>query len=246
MLGDSEELYVSGCALPAAQSQTLMGRWPVLPIPLAVGSDPAFSEAEISEIQAAADAWNRFFSASLGVEVFSYSDGGGFSVSSESRPQTSSLCAYGLIAGSTYTGRVVIYKATSWPSNTQNAIAVTSVCRAPETPLYRSYMGVMDLNYQYFFSQGRKQPDLRSIVIHELGHLLGLDHSCTTGASEEGFPSCSESNIDPDYLSAVMFPSVSFSAGGQGEVRRSLNGNDQGRANCLYEDIAPSFGGFTR
>jgi hypothetical protein len=35
-----------------------------------------------------------------------------------------------------------------------------------------------------------------------------------------------------------MFPVVRFDGDGIGEVRRALQPNDQGRANCLYETAA--------
>ena len=79
---------------------------------------------------------------------------------------------------------------------------------------------VMELNYVNFFRSGMPVPDLQSLVTHELGHLLGLNHSCV-GAGCNGAPS--------DYINAIMFPSYN-----PGSIKRALNSNDQGRANCLY------------
>jgi hypothetical protein len=94
-------------------------------------------------------------------------------------------------------------------------------------------MAIMELNYQNFFVAGQRQPDLRSIMVHELGHLLGLDHTCATGA-KAGFPDCNQSSLSAEYFEAVMYPVIPFDSTGAGAVKRDLNRNDQGRAQCLY------------
>ena len=72
------------------------------------------------------------------------------------------------------------------------------------------------------------------IFIHELGHLAGLNHSCEA-KDKDGFPNCTAANIKQEYLFAVMFPIVVFSNNIDGEKRRQLQSNDQGRMNCVYD-----------
>lgn len=230
-LSSSKQAVVKECVLPEDQTGTLAGKWSTTPIPIALKSGQ-FNGVETTEIVAAAKTWNDFYFSSLGIQVLDYG--------SESQPNTStaskptSLCSQGIVAGGKFTGKVVIHKQTTWPYNNHDAIALTSFCPVASSPLPLFYMAIMELNYQDFFVDGKKLPDLTSILIHELGHLVGLDHSCDT-QGKNGFPDCSSSGLSNDYFEAVMFPIILFDSTGYGEKRQALKKNDQGRANCLYQ-----------
>lgn len=77
-----------------------------------------------------------------------------------------------------------------------------------------------------------------SVILHELGHALGLDHSCDAKGGSASFLSCSgvDQDNDPDYYNAVMYPTLSsgISANGTPEVKDQLAANDTARASCLY------------
>jgi len=113
-------------------------------------------------------------------------------------------------------------------------MAQTSYCFQTASPFNRIYLAVIEINYQNFFVNNNKVPDLQSIITHEFGHLLGLGHSCEM-TQKTGFPNCLESNLNPDYLAAIMFPTFSFDQNGNGIQKRSLGNDDEGRANCLYQ-----------
>jgi hypothetical protein len=98
-------------------------------------------------------------------------------------------------------------------------------------------MAVIEINYQNFFVDGKKLPDLESIILHEFGHLMGLNHSCEA-AAKTGVPSCNQSGLNPDYISASMYPVFAFSTDGTGEQKRDLGTNDESRANCLYQSLS--------
>jgi hypothetical protein len=94
-------------------------------------------------------------------------------------------------------------------------------------------MAMTEINYQYFFTTD-EVPDLQTIVLHEFGHILGLNHSCDNSAAN-GFPTCTGTGANPDYQNAVMYPVFGFDSSGNGQQRRALTDNDEERANCLYQ-----------
>lgn len=229
-----KDQIVKECVMAADQIGTLSARWLQLPIPIAFSQQSQFTPEEIAEVVAAAKAWNDFYQASMGVKAFNYGDDANPKSSSVAKP--ASVCSTGILQGKTYAGDVVIYKQGAWPYANHDAIALTSFCPMPAKPLPSMYMAIMEVNYQDFFVAGKKNPDMRSIMMHEFGHLLGLDHSCDY-KDKAGFPLCQSPSLPTDYYTAVLFPIFRFDADLQGEQKRSLGANDQGRANCLYQDL---------
>jgi hypothetical protein len=228
---------VKECVLPQDQLGTLTGKWRTTPVPIALHQGD-FNSSEAAQIVQAATTWNEFYAASLGLAPIDFG-GATPRTSSGNRPSGVDLCSQGVVQGSTYSGPIVLYKNSVWQFPDQpTVIALTSFCRTQATPLPYFYMQIIDLNYQNFFSTGKKQPDLQTIVLHEFGHLLGLNHTCEAEA-RTGVPKCSDPNLNPVYVSALMFPTFGFDSGtGQGVIKRSLNTNDQGRANCLYMNFS--------
>jgi hypothetical protein len=235
--------YISECVVEADQSRTFMGRWRNAPIYLAF-RDGHFNSYETELMMNAADVWNNFFLATQGFQVFDYGSRQVPRVTTRNKP-SGGICGQSIVSsGGGYSGAVVLYKQVTWPYPSQpGAIAITTVCTNPGVngvipPMYNA---MLELNYENFFVTGKQVPDMTTLIVHELGHLLGLDHSCSTSndsSSATRPPSCSSSNLNYLYYEAVMYPTVSFSASGEGMIRRSVNHNDQGRANCLYGSSA--------
>jgi hypothetical protein len=225
--------YEKECVLPEDQSKTLAAQWKIAPVPLAFKSGQ-FSPAEMAEIVAAAAVWNSFFEAVRGYKIFDYGDASAPHISTAAKPAVA--CSEPIISGNSFSGQVIIYKDAKWPYSNKDAIAITNLCKSQTKTFPRLYGAHIEINYENFFVAGKKSPDLKSIFIHEFGHLIGLDHSCST-KTLAGFPNCNDANMDQNYFEAVMFPVILFDSTGRGEQRHSLNRNDQGRANCLYEAV---------
>lgn len=227
--------FTNTCSISSDQSGTVSGHWRIDPIPIAFHSGD-FSATETAAIVAAATSWNNFFTASKGGKIFDFGNdpANPRTVSTPNTSQGGAFCAQGILQGNQFSGNVVIYKQGTWPSNyPSTAMALTSFCTSPSTTFPSMFMAIMEINFQGFFVQGTKLPDLQSITLHEFGHLLGLNHSCEA-AQKNGTPLCSDPNINPDYLTASMFPVFTFDQNGNGQVKQTLGINDQYRANCLY------------
>lgn len=222
---------VTECRVASAQSSLFMGKWPSHPIPLAVEVND-FSDTEVVELQKAIQAWNDFYQASKGFKLFLVgTDTGtntlGLVSSSGVRLTKSTVCTRPIISPGGFTNAIRIYKNRNvWEYGSQ-VMALTSYCplQKPDSPYREFYAAVMEINYKDYFISGKRKPDLQSIVIHELGHVLGLDHSC------KGSSDCSSATSD--IRGAVMYPALGFN-GNNGNIKRELGSNDQERANCLY------------
>ncbi len=232
--------FTKQCILPQDQNQTLNGKWTVAPIPLALHAASQFDSREISLIQAAVATWNQFGMASYGKPIF---DLGNTSSPRFSTQMAGLSCSNSIINSGAYTSPVVIYKSSPWSNGyPSNAIAITSRCPGSTNSntatggQIASYVNAqIELNYQEFFVAGKPLPDLQSILLHELGHLAGLNHSCEVNAAA-GIPGCGTGGLPQDYKLASLFPNFTRdSSSGTYEQRRALNWNDQGRTNCLYQ-----------
>jgi hypothetical protein len=231
--------FQSSCALETNQLSTLNGRWRNLPIPLAL-REGQFNADDISKIQSAVNAWNKFFLKSQGVKAFEFGTDAAPRLSKDDRPISS--CTASVLDSSgdgSFSKDVVIYKYSKWPYTSQrDAIAITDFCRYAQKsnqPIRQLFWATIGLNFEDFFVGGKPVPDLVTNLVHELGHLIGLNHSCANGTGSENFVSCEDTALPEDYVEAVMFP---LDESSQGVLKRSLKDNDQYRTNCLYGETA--------
>ena len=214
------------CVTNADQATLFKGHWTAHPIPLAVIVTD-FSSSELDALDAAIQVWNDFFQQSKGFQLY-LSGSSDYSLMSagSARYTSANICSQSVIGPSGFGGKIMIYKDLSGWNYGSSVIALTSLCPViTANSTYRSFTSaMMEINYQNYFTNGNPVPDLQSIITHELGHVLGLDHSCTGSGC---------TNAPDDYVSAVMYPTLGFT-GGQGVQKRELTTNDEDRANCLY------------
>jgi len=93
------------------------------------------------------------------------------------------------------------------------------------------------LNFEDYNSPGKERIDVESLVLHEMGHVLGMLHSCNGsgggGTDSTSAPACTNGGgvvtAPAQYANAVMFPFLQV-----GQERRQLQQNDYNRINCLY------------
>lgn len=254
---DESVARVLDCVVPADQRGTLPYQWAAPQIPFHVvqgtGAQPdvgSFSDSELRAIRDAAQAWNSHLSVAQGVNGLGL-DAGGLRVVASSAPAISPVQLCGsqtAIQGSAWRAgaSIAVYKRTGWPySGATNAIAITTKCSIDGTPRKQLQNAMIEVNWDYYFvsqsARGRNGvtqiPDLKSVILHEMGHLFGLEHSCEVQAGI-GIPGCNSPSLPSDYFYALMYPAFGFSGTSstrQGEVK-GIRVNDQGRANCLFGD----------
>lgn len=225
---------IRDCVFNDDQRNSFKGQWRVTPVKVAFA--PGFSAADMQAAVAAFKSWNNFAQASRGYPLLNFSDDGSTPrvVAASPPADWQATCrSTRLIQGSQFSGSVMLYRPGTWRYEA-NAIAVTSECHDSGTGGPNSfYNAQIEFNVTRYFASGSsgKIPDLESITLHEIGHVLGLDHSCESNSPQ--LPKCA--TAPAEYTEAVMFPEFRFDASGGGEQRRILKNNDQGRMNCLYE-----------
>lgn len=229
-------LITSCPGVPQDQADGFLGRWSAGPVRVSIYQG-AFTATEEAEIIQALKAWNAHYTAVKGGPFFDYgSDSAPYKT--QALPP-SNFCSTSMVGndGKLY-GSVAIYKSTTGGINSglftanPSAMAITTTCTTDGQPYPKPFSNAMiSINFINFFNP-QKMPDMQSILAHEFGHLVGLDHSCGPGNGSAQYIGCN-SPLPDAYKSALMYPIFNF-VGAVGELRRNLRENDQIRSNCLY------------
>ncbi len=226
------------CALPSTQGEgSFQGKWAALPIPTVIDRDfyLANQGEQATEIKAAITSWNNW-AVLKGLTAFSLQNDGSGLGAGAGIPITDD-CNQATITNAR-TDVVGIWKIQAGGDGRNTRDVNGSTCQLLETGVqgktdWTIVNGTITgasilLNFDGFNSPGESSLDTQSLALHELGHVLGLLHSCNPGEGDTttSIP-CTEA---PNrFLEAVMFPFLQIS-----QIRRTILQNDYSRINCLY------------
>jgi hypothetical protein len=250
---DGRVTNFTNCMLPADQGTgSLHGSWANLPVPLVFDRD--FYVADYGQVlpsmRASLQTWN-LWSTLKGKEAYTLTNDGSGITAGRQIPDLTSSCAQATYSASV-TDVVAIWKITGeGPHRNQRASCGVDATGAQGKILPTGVQGQTDwviqngqitgasilLNFQDYNSPGKQHLDVESLLLHELGHVLGLLHSCNGSSTDATTsPACFTNSggtniltVATQYAEAVMFPFLQAD-----QIRRDLMQNDYDRINCLY------------
>lgn len=220
----------------------MISSWGVKPIPLVFDQDFYITDggAILPSLRSAVATWNAW-SALKGFRAFTILNDTSTGISGGVHiPVVTSTCSQAAYTSS-LTSAVGVWKIQS----SGDSVNTRASCGSQVKLISDGTEGVTDwaftnnritgasilLNFDNFNAPGKVSLDVQSLLLHELGHVLGLLHSCNgSGGADTDVTSAVNCSLAPvEYLNAVMFPALFV-----GQVRRALTQNDYNRINCLY------------
>lgn len=227
------------CTLPQDQGNgSFQGKWPSTPIKVFLDTNfYVVNEGEEAvEIKKAITTWNEW-SRVKGFDIFELKQDGSGTGGGRLFPVITD-CNQASITNA-FPGEVGIYRiqkggdgknAREECSNASGRLLGTGIQGRTD---WRVEDGVISsasilINFEEFNVPGGIDIDLQSLLLHELGHVIGLLHSCNGGGGDRTTsPDCAAA---PEaYRNAVMFPFLL-----EDQERIYLQQNDYDRVNCLY------------
>ena len=233
------ENYTECILVDGQDESSLYGYWEKLPVPLLLDENFYLTNEgdQAKEIKHAVDTWNAW-SNLKGFKAFEIvNDGAGLGAGAPFPTINSCLQAeitnaerssVGIwkIESSGHSGNTRQVGSGTCQIIAENIYGITDWLFSGETIIGGSII----LNYDHWNISGRPSVDIQTTALHELGHILGLLHSCVISEGDiSTAPPCDSPDTPRRFINALMSSSIASS-----ETRRSLKQNDYDRVNCLY------------
>lgn len=237
----------TSCSIPKDQGTgSLLGAWGTKSIPIVFDQDFYLTDSgeTVSALRNAVLTWNAWATLK-GFQIFRIiNDGSGIAAGAHipvNTPSTSTPCLQSYYTTeSALRGYVGVWKiqASGDGKNTRDTCSSVGGTKILDDGIQGSTDWITSggkivgasilLNFDAWNAPGKVRVDLESLLLHELGHVAGLLHSCNGGGGD-ATTSVNCGSAPASYISAVMFPALLSS-----QIRRTLMQNDYNRINCLY------------